>query len=185
MCCISKKMKCITIIPIVICTVFVTLFVLYLLASGTMDFIFHGPKIILEKPSPDSQYIAYVKDLPSLDGPNQSLMIERTDKTRFLRIAQLVGDVDSIKDILWSPDGSIVIYHSHLYITATRISDWQTIRIYLGSEWRRAKPLRKTTFSGAGWRCTATKINFPEPGTFTYRLSGEDKLHTVKMDTEN
>ena len=178
----SKKMKFSTIIPVVISTVIIILFALYLSASGTLDFIFNGPKIAMEKPSPDGQYIAYVKDMPALDGPNQSLMIEQKDKARFLGVAKLTGDVDSIKDILWAPDGSFVVYHSHLYITATRISDWQTIRIYLGHPWRRAEPSRRSTFSGAMPRCTVKEIKFPESGTFTYRLSDDDKLHTVKME---
>jgi hypothetical protein len=182
MACMSKKIKCLQIIPMIICTIIIILFAIYLSASGTLDFIFNGPKIVMEKPSPDGQYIAYVKDLPALDGPNQSLMIEQKDKTRFLRIAQLVGDVDSIEQILWAPDGSFVVYHSHLYITATRISDWQTIRIYLGRQWRRAQPKRKSTFSGAMPYCTVQEIKFPETGKFTYRLSDDDKLHTVKMD---
>jgi hypothetical protein len=178
----GKTMKCLTLIPVIIGAIIIILFALYLSASGTLDFIFNGPKIVMETPSPDGQYVAYVKDLPALDGPNQSLMIEQKDKTRFLRIAQLVGDVDSIDQILWAPDGSFVVYHSHLYITATRISDWQTIRIYLGRQWRRAEPKRKTTFSGAMPRCTVKEIKFPESGTFIYRLSDDDKLHTVKMD---
>ena len=178
-------MKWLSVISILLCAAFIALFVLYLFASGTVDFIVNGPKIIMEEPSPDGQFIAYVKDMPSLDGPNQALLIEREDKTQFLGITKLAGDVDSIKEILWAPDGSFVVYHSHLYLTATRLSDWRTIRIYLGREWRRAEPQRQTTFSGAMPRCTVTEIDFPKAGTFAYRLSDDESLHTVDMETMN
>lgn len=162
--------------------VIILLFVLYLFASGYVDFVIHGPKIVQEVPSPDGQYIAYVDDMPTLDGPNQSLMIERADQTCFLGIAQLTGDVDSIKEIRWAPDSSFVVYHSHLYLTATRISDWQTHRIYLGHEWRRAEPKRQTTFSSAMPDRFVETIDFPETGIFTYRIKNDNQLYTVKMD---
>ena len=92
----GKIMKWLSVISILLCASFIALFALYLFASGTVDFIVNGPKIVMEEPSPDGQYIAYVEDLPSLDGPNQALLIERKDKTRFLGIAKLAGDVDSM-----------------------------------------------------------------------------------------
>ena len=174
-------MKWFSRISVVLCIIFISLFALYVVASGTASYIVNGPKIVLEAPSPDGQYIAYVEDKPSLDGPNQALLMERKDRTRFLGIAKLVGDVDSIKEILWAPDGTFVVYHSHLYLTATRLSDWQTARIYLGQEWRRAEPKRQTTFCGAMPRCTVTEIEFPKAGIFTYRLSDDETLHTVNM----
>ncbi len=169
-------------IPIFLLAIIGLLFVLAQFASGYVTFVFHGPKIVAEVPSPDGQYVAYVPDRPSLDGPNQSLLIERADKTRFLGIAKLTGDVDSIKEILWSPDSSFVVYHSHCYLTATRVSDWQTHRVYLGDQWRRAEPKRQTTFCGAMPNRFVEAIDFPEPGTYTYRIKDDDQLYTVTMD---
>jgi len=153
-----------------------------LFAFGYVDAIINGPDTILEVPSPDGQYLAYVIEAPSIDPPNQSLMIERKDKSRFLPIAKLAEDIDSIKEIMWSPDSSIVIYHSRLYLTATRISDWQTIRIYLGVERRRHKPVRRATFSSAGPHHEVETIRFPESGCFTYQLKDNDKIHKVRMN---
>jgi len=159
-----------------------TLVAVPLFAFGIVDGIVNGPEAILEVASPDGQYLAYVNEFPSMDPPNQSLLIERKDQSRFLPIAKLGEDIDSIKEVIWSPDSSFVIFHSRLYLTATRISDWQTTRIYLGTEWRRHKPTRRTTFSGAQPDQVVTDIRFPESGYFTYRLKNDDKIHTVRID---
>lgn len=177
----NKVVKWVAIVSTGLCIGMIMLFVLYLSASGTLAWIFSGPKIVAEQPSPDERYIAYVVDYPSLDGPNQSLQVERADKTRCLCLAKLTGDVDSIKKILWSPDGSFVVYHSHLYLTAARLSDWRTVRVYLGDEWRRAEPSRRSTFSGAMPKLFVEEISFPEAGSFAYRLKGENAVRVVKM----
>jgi len=177
-----KITKWIICLPLFLLALIGLLFVIAQFASGYVDFVIHGQKIVAEVTSPDGQYIAYVEDMPSLDGPNQSLMIERADQTRFLGIAQLTGDVDSIKEILWAPDSSFVVYHSHCYLTITRISDWQTQRIYLGHEWRRAEPKRKTTFCSAMPDRFVEAIDFPEQGKLSYRIKDDAQLYTVKID---
>ena len=108
-------------------------------------------------------------------------MIERKDQTRFLGIAQLVEDVDSIKEIVWSPDNTIVVYHSRCYLTAARISDWKILRIYLGQEWRRHKPQRRSTFSGAQPHVEVASIDFPESGKFSYRLKNSNQDRVIEF----
>lgn len=178
----SIKTKLVIFLPTILLVLLLGILSIYLFASGTIDAMIHGPKVVMEVNSPDGQYLAYVVDEPCLDGPNQSLMIERSDKTRFLRIARLVGDVDSIKEILWSPDSSIVVFHSWLYLTIARSSDWSMIRIYLGDEWRRHEPIRRTTFSGAMPKYGVETIDFPEPGQVAYKLKGQPNINIVKID---
>jgi hypothetical protein len=96
-------------------------------------------------------------------------------------VADLTEDVDSIKAILWSPDNNIVLYHSRCYLTAVYLPDWQMVRIYLGQEWIRHEPKRRTTFSGAQPKTEVTEIAFPGPGKFSYRLKGETRMRTISM----
>ena len=160
----------------------IALIVLPLFAFGYVEAMLHGPKTVLSVPSPDGEYLAYVEDSPSIDPPNQSLWIERIDKIRFMLIAGLAGDVDFIKEVAWSPDSQIVVFHSKDYLTATRVSDWLTVRLYLGKEWTRSHPRRSSTFSSGGADRQVEAIEFPKAGIFTYRLKGDDRLHTVRMD---
>ena len=99
-------------LPLALLLAVVGLAIFVLVSFGYVDFLMNGPKTVLSVRSPDGQYEAYVEDWPSIDGPNQSLFVEREDKLRFLRIAKLPEDVDSIKEILWSPDSQMVVFHS-------------------------------------------------------------------------
>ena len=177
-----RKGRVASFLPVIILSLFAGFAILFLYASGTIGAMVNGPNVIMEVESPDGKYIAYIIERPSLDPPNQSLMIERSDKSRFLRIAKLVGDVDSIRDILWSPDSSIVVFHSWLYLTIARTSDWSIVRIYLGDEWRRREPIRRTTFSGAMPVHEVQTIEFPEPGQVAYQLKGQQDFKIVTMD---
>jgi hypothetical protein len=143
----------------------------------------HGFKTVLSVPSPNGEFTAYVEDLPSFDPPNQALFVERQDQRHFLPIANLAEDVDSIEKILWSPDSRIVVFHSHDYLIATRVVDWQTIRIYLGKEWTRHQPGRRTTFSSGGRGRTVTAIDFEAPDRVSYRLKDDDRPHHLSFST--
>jgi hypothetical protein len=122
-----------------------------------------------------------VEDQPSIDPPNQALLVERKDQRHFMSIADLAEDVDSIQKVLWSPDSRIVVFHSCDYLTATRVSDWQTIRIFLGKEWTRSQPSRRSTFSSGGQGLVVDAIEFPTPDSFSYRLQGQQQPHTVQF----
>jgi hypothetical protein len=168
-------------LPLVAFCGLVAVIVLSLFAFGYVDAMLHGPKIVLSVPSPDG---AYVEEGPSIDPPNQSLWVERGDKIHFMPIAGLAEDVDFIKQIVWSPDSDIVVFQSKDYLTATRVTDWQTVRIYLGKEWRRSRPQRHhTTFTSGGVGRQVVAIEFPKAGSFAYRLNGDDRLYTVRMDS--
>jgi hypothetical protein len=142
-----------------------------------------SPETVLSVTSPDGKYEAYVEESFSVDPPNQSLFVEQSDKIHFLRIAKLGGDIDFIKQIVWSPDSKFVVFHSNDYLTATRIADWYTVRIYLAPEWRRAKPQRRlTTFTSVGARRQVEAIEFPEDGCFSYHLRGHEDAQVVNME---
>ena len=180
----KKGIRLLVLLPLIALCILLMLIAVPLFAFGYVDAILHGPKIVLSVPSPDGNYEAYVEEAPSIDPPNQSLFVERSDKLHFMHIAKLAGDIDSIKQILWSPDSQIVVFHSRHYLTATRVSDWRTVRIYLGKEWRRSQPRRHhTTFTSGGVSREVEAIEFPEAGGFAYRLVGDDKLYTVVINS--
>jgi hypothetical protein len=140
-----------------------------------------GPNTVVSAPSPDGEFIAYVEDLPSFDPPNQALFVERKDQRRFMHIADLAEDVDAIEQIVWSPDSRIVVFHSRDFLTATRVTDWQTVRVYLGREWRRHQPSRHSTFTSGGRNQTVTGIEFDAPNGFSYRLKDKEQSHRVNF----
>lgn len=170
-----------TINTVIMCIAYILLFTALYFSwkSGVLRYLAKGPNIIQTVSSPDLQYAAYVDEKPSLDPPNQELYIERSDKSHFLGIAKLTGDVDSIIETLWSPDSQIVVFHSKCYLTAVRISDWKIIRIYLGKEWKRHEPQHGSPFSGAGPIKKVSLIDFPESNCFTYRFEDDATLYTV------
>ena len=171
-------------VPSILLCLLGILIAVHLFSFGYVAAALHGPKTALSLASPDGVHVAYVTDGPSIDPPNQFLFVERAAKTQFMWIADLAEDVDCIERIVWSPDGDIVVFHSRHYLPSTRVSDWTTMRIYLGKEWRRAQPRRhRTTFSSGGVRPEISQIEFPASGEFAYRLAGDDTLHRGRMDS--
>jgi len=178
----SLGWKLLAFLPLIALTALILLIAIPLFTLGYVDAILHGPKIVMSLPSPDGKYEAYVEESPSMDPPNQSLFVERSNKVHFMHIADLAEDVDSIKEILWSPDSEIVVFLSRHYLTATRVGDWRTVRLYLGKEWRRSRPQRHhSTFSSGGVRQRVEAVEFPEPGTFAYRLEGEENFRKIRI----
>ena len=169
--------------------VLVVMLVGWPLAVGLLDYAAHsgkamlyGPQTVLSVGSPDGEFTAYVEDLPSIDPPNQAWFVERRDQRHFMHVGSLAKEVDSIEQILWSPDSRIVVFQSRDYLTATRVTDWQTARVFLGNEWTRHQPGRRATFSSGGRRSTVTAIEFDVPDSFSYRLQGDDRLGRVDFN---
>ena len=147
--------------------------------TGILRYWTSGPKVIQTVASPDQEYVAYVQESPSIDPPNQSLYVERHDKSHFMFLAKLAEDIDSIIKIVWSSDSQMVVFHSKCYLTAVRISDWKIIRIYLGKERLRYSPQHGSTFSSAGPIRRVELIDFPEPNHVGYRLENDKNLYSI------
>jgi len=153
-----------------------------LACAGYLKAFANGPDVVASVESPDGNYTAYVVEQPSIDPPNQSLYVERQDKVHFMRIAELAEDVDSIRQIMWSPDSRVVVFHSRDYLTVTRVSDWLTVRASLGREWTRSKPDRVATFSSGGGDKMVATVEFPETDCVAYQLEGDERTYTVRLD---
>lgn len=156
---------------------------LTLVIPSHVRWFFTGPNIVQSVVSPDEEFEAYVVESPSIDPPNQSLFIQRSDNIHFVSVAKLGEDIDSIKEIHWSPQSDIAVFHTRCYLIATQVPGYQTVKIPLGGEWTRTKASKRSTFTGAGPRVTVAEIQFPEPGSFGYRLEGGDAFKTVRMDS--
>ncbi|MHC4558501.1 MAG: ETRAMP family protein, partial [Planctomycetota bacterium] len=71
------------------------------LLPSYVKIFFTGPNVVQSVMSPDGNFEAYVVEAPSIDPPNQSLLIQRSDNIHFLSIADLAEDIDSIREIHW------------------------------------------------------------------------------------
>jgi len=153
-----------------------------LLPSHVKDF-FTGPDVVQSVMSPDQDFEAYVVERPSIDPPNQSLFIQRSDNIHFVHVAKLAEDIDAIKEIHWSPQSDIVVFHTRCNLIAVCIPGYQTVKIPLGGERTRTKAKKRSTFTGAGPRVAVAEIEFPRAGSFSYRLEGVDTVKTIQMST--
>ncbi len=151
----------------------------YLYALGST--LMNGPNVVQSLVSPDGSYEAYVIDSPSIDGPNQSLFIDRADGIHFLGIADLAEDIDSIDSIHWSPQSDIVVFKTHMNLYAVCLPSYETVRIYLGQEWRRTARERGSTFTSGGVRLHVQNIAFPEPGVVSYEIEGATKVQRLDL----
>jgi hypothetical protein len=155
-------------------------FTMHLVPSHVKDF-FTGPNVVQSVMSPDRNFEAYVVERPSIDPPNQSLSIQRSDNIHFVRVAKLAEDIDAIREIHWSPQSDIVVFHTRCNLIAVRVPGYQTVKIPLGGERIRTKASKRSTFSSAGPRVTVADIQFPQAGSFSYRLEGTDAFKAIPM----
>lgn len=153
------------------------------LLPSYLKIFYTGPNVAHSVMSPDGNFEAYVVEEPSIDPPNQSLFIQRSDNIHFLSIAKLAEDIDSIKKIHWSPQSDIVVFHTRCYLIAVLVPGYQTIKIPLGGEWIRTKASKRSTFTSAGPRVVVTDIQFPQPGSFSYRLEGAETFKIIQVDS--
>jgi len=65
---------------------------------------------------------------------------------------------------------------------AVRLSDFQTLKIHLGKEWRRTQPVKRSTFTAGGPRLQVMEIGFPESGVFSYRVKDSTVTDTIRMN---
>ena len=166
------------------CGIFLVLILFIGLYANTHIIAFvSGHNVVQSEISPDGNFEAYVEDHPSPDGPNQYLLVQRSDAVHFLIIAHLAEDIDSIQEIHWSPYSDVVLFQTQVYLIATRVPGYQTVKIYLGSEWRRKKPSKQSSFTAGGIEHRVAEVGFPEPGAFSYRLEGSDQFHIIQMDS--
>lgn len=143
--------------------------------GGYWRYLVSGPQEVMAKVSPNGEFNAFVLNSPSIDGPNQSLNIETADKREFLKIGDLVEDVDFIKEIIWAPDSRAVVFWSKDYITLVSTETFSSTRVYLGKPWLRKEAGHKFVFTTQ----PVTEVEWVEFGEkavkYKFRESEEEK----------
>ncbi len=129
-----------------------------------------GPQVVQSVFSPDRVYEAYVMEYPSVDPPNQTILIQRSDKSHFVVVGKLVSDVDSIRSIRWSTAGEMVVFVTSNNLIAVLVPGFQTLTIPLADEFARYHPGEFEVFGGGIPQYQVEEVTFPEPGVFAYRL---------------
>ncbi len=130
-----------------------------------------GPKVVQAADSPDGTYQAFVVDKPSFDGPNHHLYVKTPKTGRLDYVDNLPEDVDSNKEILWSPNCDVVVFRSHFKVTAYAPTLDKRQEVILGGE--------RHSLGNGTFRVNyndvkkVTDIQFPQPGVVTVQLEGE------------
>jgi hypothetical protein len=141
-----------------------------------------GIQVVQSDWSPDGEFEAYVEESPSIDPPNQSLNIQRKDDIHFVVIADLVEDVDSIRDIYWSPDSRLVVFSSYSNLFIVRVPGYTTLKVPLDTEFARYQPGKLATFGGGIAVKKVASISYPRPGVVAYKLAGDDMEYQVDLN---
>ncbi|MCL4561591.1 MAG: hypothetical protein M1281_13385 [Chloroflexi bacterium] len=148
-----------------------------------------GPQIAQSAFSPDRAYEAYVMEYPSLDPPNQTILIQRSDKSHFVVVGKLVSDVDSIRSIHWSATGDMVVFVTSNNMIAVLVPGFQTLNIPLADEFARYHPGESEVFGGGIPQYQVAEVAFPKPGVFAFRLvrlenfkpAGTEPLREIRL----
>jgi len=140
-----------------------------------------GLDIVASAWSPDMEFEAYVIDYPSIDPPNQTLFVQRKDDQHFVVVADLGEDVDSIRSIHWSPSADMVVFLTHSYLYAVHTPGFEMTAIPLAAEFYRYQPGKFSTYGGGTSEKSVVEVTFPQPGTFTYKLAGEESIRIIRM----
>jgi hypothetical protein len=140
-----------------------------------------GPNVVQSVLSPDERFEAYVVDKPSFDPPNHHLYIHRNDVNFSKEIAKLPADVDFIQRIYWSPHSDIVVFQTYFKLIAVRLPDCKKAEVTFGGglQWRK---------NGTSWVDYknvkhAAAVEFPKPGSFSYRLDDSAESKIIEMDS--
>ena len=85
-----------------------TAFVLLAAMLGVAGWLRSLGTVVLQANSPDKRWVASCRDFPSLDGPNQRLIVIDVRTKREIMRHQLFEDTDWCDQIVWSQDARVV-----------------------------------------------------------------------------
>lgn len=139
-----------------------------------------GPKVVQSADSPDGAWRAYVVDKPSIDGPNHHLYVKDAATGQSAFVTNLPEDVDFSREILWSPHSDLVVFRTHFTLIAFSPQSRRKAEVVLGGE-------RHYRQNGTFWVDyedvkEIRDLQFPAPGTLTYRFEGDDITHAVNLE---
>ncbi len=79
------------------------------LATGCSRELWGLPRIAMSATSPDGKWVAFARNHPTLDGPDQSIWFGDV-KGRAVQLRKLGADTEAISAIVWSADSRFVAY---------------------------------------------------------------------------
>jgi hypothetical protein len=81
---------------------------LFAVMLGVAGWLLSRGTVVLQANSPDKRWVASCRDFPSLDGPNQRLIVIDARTRREIMRHHLFEDRDWCDQILWSQDARVV-----------------------------------------------------------------------------
>ena len=145
-----------------------------IMAPYLYGMVLHGAgKLVASAASPDGRWVATVRDMPSMDGPDDRYRIQAGGGGEAIEAGHLMEDVDFFKNVHWSPASDIVVFESHYALFAVRPADMASAVIPLAPG--AAMVWHGGTFSIRGVPASVDAVSFPSVGGFSYRLMGSDR----------
>jgi hypothetical protein len=133
--------------------------------------IMHPDKLVGEANSPDGHWRAYVIDRPTVDEPDNRLMLEEAGKGKGLYLARLYNDLDFNLGIEWSPRGDIVVYRNKFTLVAARVADGKCAVVPLIGRGPKADQPGATYEERYG---KVGRVSFTGNGGIRYALQGDE-----------
>jgi hypothetical protein len=158
-------------------TVIVTMVITIGLIALAVYFFFgfnNKPGDALSVNSPDGLFRANVVDNPSLDPPEQSVFISRTESNEFRLVDDLPGDIDWVKQISWSPDSRIAVFQTNWYLIITDVYKFNIKKISLNPDWWKWNKNGRTFFSSER-TVRMDEFQFINSDTLSYRTDDMDR----------
>ena len=128
------------------------------------------PEKIMSVNSPQGLYEAYVVENPSLDPPNQGLLILKSGTGEFRLLERLPEDIESVQKIYWTSDGTRAIFVTDWHIIITDVRTFNTRKISLNPDWWNWNEGEKT-FSSTGTPVILEEFEIFGSDSLAYRTS--------------
>ena len=117
-------------------------------------------RVLHNVPSPDGSLVAVCQEIPAYDGPDFELRLERQGQV--LRTLLTLGDGDPCHEVVWSPDGRLLVVLSSQVARAVVLD----VRGTLAKPANEPAIFRTVGFEGTG--TLARNLRFVEGNTVEY-----------------
>ncbi|MRS02380.1 hypothetical protein EG832_04010, partial [bacterium] len=156
-----------------ILTAMITAMTTIVLIALAVYFIFgfnSTPDTVLSLNSPQGLYEAYVVENPSIDPPNQSLLISKTGTGEFRLVSRLPEDIESAQKIYWTDDGNKAVFITNWHLIITDVHNFSTWKISLNPDWWKWNQEGKT-FSSSRTSVVLEEFELFGSDSLTYRTN--------------
>lgn len=138
------------------------------------------PEKIMSETSPQGSYEAYVVENPSVDPPNQGLLILKSGTGEFRLVERLPEDIESAQKICWTDDGSKAVFITNWHLIITDVRNFNTRKISLNPDWWKWHQGKKT-FSSSSTSVVLEEFELFGSDSLTYRTNLMTQPVTVRL----